>query len=72
MVLFIKNILILVTLLLLKKLRQVLKHLNLKLVIELVLLRTRIFLVKVSPKIGPKKIFFFDSILKTNHESIDL
>ena len=42
----------------LNKLRQILKHLNLKLVIESRLLSTRIFLAKVTLETGQDKYLF--------------
>ena len=49
-----------------KKLRRILKLLNLKLMIESELLTIRIFLVMFTLKIGQKKIFIIDSAVKTN------
>ena len=60
-----KNLLILIILLWLKKLWRILKLLNLKLMIELQLLCTRLFLVKITLKIGQKK-YLFDSVFKTS------
>ena len=54
-ILLIENLLILITLLWLKKLRQILKLLNLKLMINSELLSIGIFLVKVTLKIGQEK-----------------
>ena len=50
-----KSLLMQIILLWLKKLRQILKHLNLKLVIGSGQLSIRIFLAKVTPIIGQEK-----------------
>ena len=55
-----------IILLCLKKFRQVLNRLNLKLVIESGLLSKKIFLAKFTPKIDKKEILVIDSVLKTN------
>ena len=54
-ILLIKNLLMLIILLQLKKLKRILKLLSLKLTIELELLSIKIFLVKVTQKIGQDK-----------------
>ena len=53
-----KNLLMLIVLISLKKLNRIIKLLNLKLVIESVLLSTRIFLVKVTSKIGFRNVCY--------------
>ena len=54
-VLLAKGLLMLIVLLWLKKLRQILKLLSLKLLVELELLSAKIFSVKLTPKIGQEK-----------------
>ena len=65
-VVLVKNLLMLIILLWLKKLRQILKLLNLKLEIESELLSTKIYLTMVSPKNWSGKMFVSDSVLGTN------
>ena len=54
-IVLVKNLLMLIILLSLNKLRQILKLLNLRSVIDRRLQSIRIFLIKVIPKIGQKK-----------------
>ena len=54
-IVLVKNLLMLIILPLLNKLRQILKLLNLRSVIDRRLQSIRIFLIKVIPKIGQKK-----------------
>ena len=54
-ILLVKNLSMLIILLLLNKLRQILKLLNLRSVIDRRLQSIRIFLIKFIPKIGQKK-----------------
>ena len=51
---------------LLKKIRQILKLLDFKLVVESGLLSIRIMFAKITLKKGQDKYFFIDSSLKTN------
>ena len=48
-----------------EKVRPILKLQSLKLMIELELLSTKIFLVKITPKIGQEK-YLLSIVLKTN------
>ena len=61
-----------IILLWLEKLRQILKFLNLKLVIESRLRSIRIFLVKVTQINGQKKMFLINSVLKTNPKTCEI
>ena len=54
-ILLIQNVSLLITLLSLKKLRPILKHLNLNKIIELELQSIKMFLVKVTLKIGQER-----------------
>ena len=62
----VKNLLMLIILLWLKKLKEILNYLNLKLVMESEFLSTRIFLAKVTQEIWSREIFVIGSVLSTN------
>ena len=68
----IKNPFTLIILLWLKKLRQILNLLKLQLVIESELRGTKIFIAKATPKIGPNKYFFIDSLSPSTYKTKDL
>ena len=71
-VLLIKNLLMSIILHWLKKLRRILKLLNLKLVRKSGLLNITIFLVKVTPKIGQEKYLWLILCWKIIFEQIEL
>ena len=71
-ILLAKILMMLIILLWLKKLRQNLKQLHLKLMMELELLNTKIVLVKITPKIDQKKCLLFILSWNLIHGRIEL